>query len=231
MKTKTLVLAAAALTACALSASAQSNVYSLNIVGYVNVPVNAAPTPGTDGFTLVANPLDNGAGNISSNLVPAGLPTASKIWVFDPTTGYNFANKKSTGAWGSAFAIPPGTGYFISHSNNIAYTNTYVGNVPGSVPGSLTNDLTFGTTGFKLVGSIYPIGGNATNTGSNTINLPSSLPTGSKIWVFDTVTGYNFANKKSTGAWGSTFTLNVGQGFFINNPSNTPAQWIQNVGP
>jgi hypothetical protein len=156
--------------------------------------------------------------------------------VFDPTTGYQFANKKSTGAWGGfgsgVFPITPGTGYFVSHTNNIAYTNTFVGNVPGSVPGSLTNNLTFGSSGFNLVGSLYPIGGNATNVGSNTINLPPGLPTGSRVWVFDTVAGYTFANKKSTGAWGGTVpTINVGQGFFISNPSNTPVTWTQDVGP
>lgn len=231
MKTKTLVLAAAALSACALTASAQSNVYSLNIVGYVNTVVNASPTPGTDGFTLVANPLDNGAGNISSNLVPAGLPTNSKIWVFDPNTGYNFANKKANGSWSTAFTIPPGTGYFISQSNNVAYTNTFVGNVNGAVPGSLTNNLTFGSSGFNLVGSLYPIGGSVTNTGSNSINLPAGLPSGTKIWYHDTVAGYNFINKKANGSWSAPLTVNVGQGFFINNPSNTPVQWIQNVGP
>ena len=231
MKTKTLVLAAAALTACVLTASAQSNVYSLNIVGYVNVVVSPSPTPGTDGFTLLANPLDNGIGNLVSNLVPSTLPTSSKVWLFDPTAGYTFANKKASGAWSINPTVPVGGGYFISHSNSISYTNTYVGNVGGSVPGSLTNNLTFGTSGFNLVGSMYPIGGGATNTGSNTINLPSSLPTGSKVWVFDTVGGYTFANKKASGAWSINPTINVGQGFFINNPSNTPVTWTQNVGP
>ena len=167
MKTKTLVLAAAALTACALTASAQSNVYSLNIVGYVNVVVNPSPTPGTDGFTMLANPLDNGAGNSGSNLVPAGLPTGSRIYVFDPTAGYTFSGKKANGTWGAPVpVIAPGVGYFISQSNSVAYTNTYVGNVPGSVPGSLTNNLTFGSSGFNLVGSLYPIGGVVTNTGT-----------------------------------------------------------------
>jgi hypothetical protein len=231
MKTKTLVLAAAALTACALTASAQSNVYSLNIVGYVNVTVNPSADGVTPAFTLLANPLDNGIGNTLSNLVPAGLSTGSRVWTFDPTAGYSSVLKKSTGAWATSPTIAPGTGYFISTTNTTALTNTYVGNVPGSVPGSLTNNLTFGTSGFNLVGSPYPIGGGMTNTGSNTINLPSALPTGSRIWTFDSVLGYSSVLKKSTGAWASNPNLQVGQGFFVNNPSNTPVTWIQNVGP
>jgi len=231
MKTKTLAIAAAALSLCALTATAQSNVYSLNIVGYVNTTIFPSPTPGQLGFTLVANPLDNGAGNLASNLVPANLPVQSRVYTYDPTSGYGFVFKKSTGAWSGNPAIPPGTGFFIAHSNNIAYTNTFVGNVAGSVPGSLTNNLTFGTTLFNLVGSLYPIGGGVTNTGSNTINLPASLPTQTRIYTYDTTNGYGFIFKKSTGAWNAPLAVNVGQGFFINNPSNTPVTWIQNVGP
>src|SRR5262245_17170046 len=58
MRTKTLVLCAAALAAGALTSWAQSNVYSLNVVGYVNVP-----TKGGFNFNLLANPLNNTAAN------------------------------------------------------------------------------------------------------------------------------------------------------------------------
>src|SRR2546421_1894502 len=62
MRTKTLVCAAA-LAAGALTSWAQSNVYSLNVVGYVNVVF----PPGQ--FTVFANPLNN-ANNAISNIFP-----------------------------------------------------------------------------------------------------------------------------------------------------------------
>jgi len=222
MKTKTLVLAAAALTACALTASAQSNVYSLNIVGYVNVEIKP-------GYNLVANPLDNGAGNNSTNLVPANIQPGAQILTYDPVTLYTTFTKKSTGAWNGNAPITPGHGYFIRNTNAVVtYTNTYVGNVAGAVPGSLTNTI---APGYNLVGSPFPIGGGITNTGSNTINIGNVLPTGSQLLTYDPVTLYTTFTKKSTGAWNGTANLNVGQGFFARNTNATPVSWIQNVGP
>ena len=59
MRTKTLLLSAAALVAGALASQAQSNVYSANVVGYANVVIQ-----GNGQFTLVANPFDDGKGNV-----------------------------------------------------------------------------------------------------------------------------------------------------------------------
>src|SRR5262245_9396280 len=53
MRTKTL-LCAAALAAGVATSMAQSNVYSLNVVGYVNVT-----TLGGGNFNMMANPLNN----------------------------------------------------------------------------------------------------------------------------------------------------------------------------
>jgi len=221
MKTKTLALAAAALTACVLTASAQSNVYSLNIVGYVNVTI--AP-----GYNMVANPLDDGNGNNSTNLVPANIQNGAQILTYDAVLGYSTFTKKSTGAWNASTAIPPGKGYFIRNTNAVvSYTNTYVGNVAGAVPGSLTNII---QPGYNLVGSLYPIGSGLTNTGSNTLNIGNVLANGSQLLTYDSVLGYSTFTKKSTGAWNGTTTVNVGQGFFARNTNAAPVTWIQNVG-
>lgn len=216
MRTK-LALAAAALTAGMLTASAQSNVYSLNIVGYVNAVISS-------NYTLVANPLNDGNGNSMTNLIPAAaLPNGSKVLLWTGS-GYTTIAKKA-GAWPSSPTIAPGTGYFVYNNTNIVLTNTYVGNVPGNVPGSLTNSL---AAGYKLVGTPYPIGGNIQGTGSNSINLPSALPNGSKVLVW-TGSGYTTLAKKA-GAWPSA-TVNVGQGYFIYNSTNFAIDWIQDVGP
>ncbi len=60
------LLCAAALAAGAVSSMAQSNVYSLNIVGYVNVPL-------VTGFNLIANPLDNGTNDLASLFPECGV--------------------------------------------------------------------------------------------------------------------------------------------------------------
>src|SRR6266481_9690813 len=63
MRTKTLICAAA-LAAGALTSWAQSNVYSLNVVGYVNTTL-----PGNSAITMIGNPLNNtSGGNNISNL-------------------------------------------------------------------------------------------------------------------------------------------------------------------
>lgn len=226
MKTKTLVLAAAALTACALTASAQSNVYSLNIVGYVNVEIKP-------GYNLLANPLDNGAGNVSSNLVPANIPNGTQILVYNPVTTYTTYTKKSSGIWNGATSIPPGSGFFVRNTNAVlglqTYTNTFVGNVAGSVPGSLTNTI---QPGYNLVGSMFPIASGMTNVGSNTLNIGLALPNGSQVLTYDPVTTYTTYTKKSSGIWNGNPTINVGQGFFVRHTNGvSPITWIQNVGP
>jgi len=108
MRTKNLLLSAAALVAGALSAQAQSNVYSVNVVGYVNAPV-----AGNSAFTLLANPLSDGTNTIAS--LGAALPnkTTVQVWNGSGFTG----TSKAGGAWGNpALPIPPGTGFFRSNS-------------------------------------------------------------------------------------------------------------------
>jgi len=75
---KTALLSLAALAAGALTASAQ-NVYSLNIVGYVNVPVQPFNN-------LIANPLDNGAGNSASAILNLA-PLNDNDWNGSPPAG------------------------------------------------------------------------------------------------------------------------------------------------
>jgi hypothetical protein len=78
MRTKAL-LTMAALAAGALTTMAQSsNVYSLNIVGYVNV---ASP----NGYIFISNPLDNGANDANTlfpnpNVDPTGVSGSVGPW-------------------------------------------------------------------------------------------------------------------------------------------------------
>ena len=67
MRTKTLLIAAAALAAAVTSSQAQSTVYSQNIVGYINTSL--AP-----GYNLVANQLNVNNTNGASGSVRPSLP-------------------------------------------------------------------------------------------------------------------------------------------------------------
>src|SRR5882672_2501980 len=61
MRTKTLICAAVLMAAGVATSLAQSNVYSLNVVGYVNVP-----TTGAGNFNMMANPLNNANNGITN---------------------------------------------------------------------------------------------------------------------------------------------------------------------
>src|SRR6188508_988832 len=80
MRTKTLALCAAALAAGALSVTAQSNVYSLNIVGYANVQMAA-------GNHTFVNPFDKDGINSATNVLTLPDATYFSFW-----TGSAFDN-------------------------------------------------------------------------------------------------------------------------------------------
>jgi len=242
MRTKA-VLCAAALAAGAFSSMAQSNVYSLNIVGYVNVPMVA-------GAGFYANPLDldgtNSASNIL-NLTPLGAtgsPGLDGIYVYTfngagfnsyyyesdfPGTGWN---KDAGGSAANAINPPnlnPGSGFIITTTLG-AFTNTFVGNVkPG--PGT-TNTISI-PAGSSLLASSLPVSGYVTNSSFQMPIVPLGA-TGSPgldgfyIYVF-TGAGYSTYyyesdfpgtgwNKDAGGTAGNVIAppqINIGQSFFM----------------
>src|SRR4051794_16433909 len=120
MRTKTL-LCAAALAAGVASSIAQ--VYSLNVVGYVNVPLY-----GGGQYNMVANPLNNTNNNITNLFSHASEGDTIFRWDKD---AYDFAGVQPTysaGHWGNPFVLNPGEGIWYIN-NNADYTNTFVGDV------------------------------------------------------------------------------------------------------
>lgn len=210
MKTKTLLIAAAALAAGVITSQAQ--VYSQNVVGYVNVPCPSGA------YVLVSNPLDNGTN--TANDLCGSLPNKSTISVWNGA-GYTSYTKGSAG-FSPNPSIPVGKGFFINSSAN--YTNTFVGSVLPVVGGSTTNNMPAGTS--ILVGSRIPVGGTFNDVGTNTLNLIAALPNKSTIQLWNG-TGYTSYTKGSAG-FSPNPTLQVGQGFFIN--SSSAANWVQTLG-
>lgn len=207
MRTKILLLTAAAVAAGLASSQAQDNVYSVNIVGYVNQQLPAGQ------FVLLATPLDAGTNDLDT--LGAALPNKSSIQVWNGT-GFTSASKIA-GAWTTNLVIPPGTGFFVKSAANI--TNTFVGSV------ALSNSVAFPPGVFALVGSPIPFSGTLTDSGPNTLNLGDTLPNKSSIQVWN---GNGFTSaSKIAGAWTTNLTISVGQGFFVKSAGTT--NWSQTI--
>jgi len=205
MKSKTLLIAAAALAATVISSEAQ--VYSQNVVGYVNVvcPANT--------LVLAANPLDNGTNDLNS--LCGTLPSKSQAQFWNGA-GFTICNKTTT--WSPDPTLAPGTGFFIKSAT--LQTNTFVGNVACFSGSSVTNTLAANT--LYLVGSTIPYGDNFNST-SNTLNL-NLLPSKSQAQVWNGA-GFTIVNK--TASWSPNQTIAVGQGFFIK--SATATNWVESL--
>jgi hypothetical protein len=174
MRTKALLIAAAALAAGVVSTQAQ--VYSQNIVGYVNQPLPV-------GYNNVALPLTISAGNTLTNILVNTVNPSTGSGPYDGATVYTWngssytiftldsgqitgvGNAQDTAAVPSP-TINPGTLIYLNNNTGIGLTNTVVGTV--QVSGVATGSQTVGVTtnnlplGYSFVSSILPIGGGIT---------------------------------------------------------------------
>ena len=213
---KTLLIAAAALAASVISSQAQ--VYSQNIVGYVNTIVHP-------GFNLINNPFNATNNQLSTILPPV---EASQVLIWNGVNGYTTANF-DTGVWVDDGSNPfnptinPGVGffYFAPASNTV----TFVGTVAANVGGTATNTV---LSGFRLLGSRIPYGGAATNA---SLNLPQQEA--AQLLKWNGANGYNTFTI-DTGVWvddgsnPSVPNINVGEGFFYFSPAAS-TNWVQNL--
>jgi hypothetical protein len=197
------------LAAGVFSASAQ--VYSLNVVGYINVTVPA------NGYYMIANQLDAGAGN---NTLDKLIPTASDGAQFYKFTG-TYAVSTFDGlslAWDNpSLTLNPGEGGFFHNNTAAAVTLTFVGEV---MQGTLTNPL---PAGYAIRSSIVPQQGTVTD-----LALPAGQD-GDQIYVYNN--GYQVSTYDSLiPGWdtpGSPAgpTIAVGQSFFIK--SAAAHDWVR----
>lgn len=221
MKSKTLLIAAAALAAGVISSQAQ--VYSQNIVGYANVFVQG----GVNKYTLLANPFDDGNGNQLTNLLTA-LPAGSQVLKWNGTTYTPYNN--TLGAWANT-DLPPGMGFFVRNGNGVANrpdTNiTFVGSVTVPSGGSVTNAI---PVGYTLWGNPIPYAGNlcdaGTSTGDTNINVGATLSKGSQVLAWSVSLQTYVPGTKTLGTWGATVPISVGGGFFIKE-NTYPTNWVQ----
>ncbi len=186
---------------------AQSNVYSLNVVGYVNKTY-------TPGFTIIANPL-NATNNTIANILP-NAPFFATVYRYvngnyDPANSY-------FGAWTDPnMLLAPGQGAWLYVPAGPNYTNTYVGEV---LQGSLTNTL---IAGFNLVGTKVPQQG-----GVQTVHnvVPAFFDT---VYRYDSGVQDYYPSQSYFGSWSpSEPDIAVGEGFWYYNASGADNNWVRN---
>lgn len=217
MRTKTLLIAAAALAVGLVTSQAQ-NVYSQNVVGYVNVPL-----VGGGSYNLIANPLNNANNNLT-NLFPTASDGDSiltwNVAAFD-FDGTIPAYSTFVNAWNANVLLKPGQGFFyVNNGGN--RTNTFVGEV---IQGSYSNYIA-GSGSYNCLGSSAPLGGSFTNAivGFTPADGDSVLKWDVAAFDFSgTIPAYStFVN-----AWNTTaLNIGVGEGFFyVRNGGNV--NWLR----
>jgi hypothetical protein len=230
MRTKTLLLTAAAFAVGIVASQAQTPVYSQNIVGYVTqtLPI---------GWSAVSVPLDLSAGNSLTNLfpnAPVGGPTSGPldgalayIWNGTGYSIYTLDSDRPTGvgnasdtAGVTAPTINPGTLIYLHNfPNNVTITTTNVltGTVHYDTAPNFTTTFVGQTTnklivGYNFVASKLPIGGAFTSVLQLTNPVAGSgygPLDGSIVYIPNIVNGnftgysiYTIDSTKSTG-WGN----------------------------
>lgn len=215
MKAKALLAAGLIMVAAAAQSSAQA-VYSVNVVGFINL--NLPP-----GFSLVANQLSTGTNTIAS--IFPNPPANSKVFKFNRTSGsydvYQFVVIQGFSGWspnGDA-TLNPGEGCF--------FQNTALTNITTTVVGSVSGSTTALGVGFSIVSSAIP------QQGAVTTDLKFPTSNGDRIFRYDSVNRrydvhqfFQGGSFPTPGVWSPSEPLvNVGESFFVSKAS--PASWVR----
>jgi hypothetical protein len=211
MRTKTLLAAAAMLTAGLATSLAQSNVYSLNVVGYVNYVM-----PGR--FAMIANPLkatDNGINSIAT-----GFPVGTLLYKFSGGTFTTPAEKATATLWDLNLTLNPGEGAFVElPAGGFPYTNTWVGEV---VQGPTTTPI---PSGYSILSSDWPQSGGLVSV------LGFPVVAGDFVYRFNK-NNQNYNDGVFENAGGNVWadgiepTVEVGQAFW--SLKSATASWVRN---
>jgi hypothetical protein len=220
MRTKAL-LCAAVLAAGALSSMGQANVYSLNVVGYVNTRLFA-------GFTLICNPLNATDNHLGQILKGAQVPDNTIAFTWDPTA-QDFAAPSTYVAasqtWVPDAVVGPGAGLLVYNPGATTFTNVFVGDV---LQGSITNKI---YPQFNLIASPVPISG-----GLSTVltNIPAS--DNDLVFQFNSLANpqdfgnpdtYNAASQNWVAGGAQPISVGVGEGLLYYANAAAVANWVR----
>jgi hypothetical protein len=243
MRTK-LLLGAAALAVSAAASMAQSNVYSLNIVGYANVPNPSGYTFQTAPFR-VTTAVSNGANEILPANTGQYDGDTLLIWSGHSWANYGLDSTSPTGfSDASANPIPapilsPGLGYLYQNNSGISNNLTYVGEVR---TGTNVVSLPYPPE-FRAVGSPAPLAGgiisslqfsnNAGALDGDSIQImvrtPTGLVKGFAINGFDSTSPTGFSDASANPI--PEPQIPVGGGFFFDNANAVSTSWTQILNP
>lgn len=212
MRTKALLLTAALSVAAAATSMAQA-VYSVNIVGYINLQL-------TPGFSLIANQLNASPNNKVSTLLPAP-PNNTAVFKFNKTSGGFDVMNFVDGAWDSdALSLAPGEGAFVSIDAEFAPTGatfTFVGEVQKA-----GGQVAIGN-GFQVVSSLIPQGG--------TLAALEFVPQeGDVVFKFNKASGGFDVSNFVDGAWDAEPSVAIGESFFLSS-SGAHGAWVRSPLP
>jgi hypothetical protein len=204
---KQVILGVVALSAVAGTGSlrAQSNIYSLNVVGYYNVDCPAGQR------ILICNQLATTNDHLSS-ILPG--PWADGTIVFPYFVSYNASPwDTDANAWSSDFELPVGRGSFLY--SQVHQTFTFVGEVP---QGTFTNR--FLRNGRSIYGPFPPL--------EETLSQ-MNLPAQDGDIAFQYRNGYTASPYDTDAvAWSADFTNKVGEAFFYYKGSGNLTNWVMN---
>jgi hypothetical protein len=247
MRTKTMILSALLGALGSVSVMAQTNVYSLNAVGYINVTV-------LPGFNIVTCPLitspDNTVGTVFNNAAsnythcevyfwfPGNTPPSySSDLAKNVGTANGPTTTVNTNGWtdNGTNVLAPGTACWFENNFLTNITITFVGTVP---TGPITNNLVYG---FNLAGSVVPTSGDLV---TNSISALTNYNLGDVVYTYDATNTPVYTTYTSTthgppigghgydGNWtsaGDPVIPNVGQGFWYeNNTVGSTVAWVEN---
>lgn len=206
MRTKTLLLTAALSAAGIVTSFAQGSVYSVNVVGYINLDLPA-------GYSMIANQLDNGKGNKLADVIPAA-PEGSFFFKFNGVAydQSGFAD----GVWddqGSIITLAPGEGGFMLMA--APGTLTLVGEVLQSPNTNGPPLVVPVVAGYSVISSKVPQAGLL----ETDLKFDPTGLDGMFVFKFDPATGAYLTYSWADGSWDEQPSIAVGESFFMNSPA------------
>jgi len=232
MRTKTLLLTAALTALSSAAVMAQTNVYSLNAVGYINVTV-------LPGFNMIACQLQTGTNTLGS-LIPNSTNAAGTAGVLDGCvaykfngTGYTVDNANSLTStfadqWtsGGVMTMNPGEAIWFKNTLKSNLTFTFVGTVPQGTLNVTAN----GPSAFNMLSSPVPQAGDLCSN----MNL-TNFNDGDTFYVFNPTnqayTTYSANFIGGSAGYNQDFNppgdpmVNVGQGFWYKTGKGGSVTW------
>jgi hypothetical protein len=189
---------------------AQSNVYSINVVGYVTLTITNDSV-----YRIISNPLITTNNNLSA-LIPTALPGA-QVYKLLPGGAYSIATfDPDLGGWDPDFAVATGEGVFIKLSTPGSFPITFVGEVAQNAASNKQLPA-----GLSLQGSLVPQEGSVISV----LQVPGNP--GDQLYKLNLDGVYTIATyDPDLGGWDPEVSIGVAEGFFFS--AGSVLDWNRN---